>query len=61
MKVGVTAASGNLGKLILQELISAIGADNVVGIARSPEKICIAGIETRAGDYADAVVWPEIL
>ena len=61
MKVGVTAASGNLGKLILQELISAIGADNVVGIARSPEKISIAGIETRAGDYADAVVWPEVL
>jgi len=61
MKVGVTAASGNLGRLILAELVSTIGADNVVGIARAPGKIGLAGIETRAADYADAAVWPEAL
>jgi len=61
MKIAVTAASGNLGRLIVTELANTIGAANVVGIARSPEKTGIAGIETRAGDYADAAIWPEIL
>jgi NAD(P)H dehydrogenase (quinone) len=61
MKVGVTAASGQLGTRILAELAGTIGADNVVGIARSPEKIAIDGIETRAADYADAAAWPEVL
>ncbi len=61
MKVAVTAASGNLGTLILSELASTIGADNVIGIARSPEKITVDGIETRAANYADAAIWPEVL
>lgn len=61
MKIGVTAASGQLGTLILQELISTIGAANVVGIARDTDKISISGIETRSADYADASTWPEAL
>jgi NAD(P)H dehydrogenase (quinone) len=61
MKVGVTAASGQLGTLILQELIATIGAENVVGIARDVAKIKVTGIETRAADYADAPSWPEAL
>lgn len=60
MKVGVTAASGNLGRLIMHELAGLIGHDNVVGIARSPEKIDCPGCETRAADYADAAAWPEV-
>ena len=61
MKIGVTAASGKLGQLILAELAASIGADNVVGIARAPEKIGIDGIEIRTADYSDAAVWPEVL
>ena len=61
MKVGVTAASGNLGKLLVAELASTIGTQNVVGIARTPETIGIEGIETRAADYTDAAIWPEVL
>jgi NAD(P)H dehydrogenase (quinone) len=61
MKIAVTAASGNLGRLIVAELARTIGTENIVGIARAPEKIGIAGIETRAGDYADAAIWPEVL
>ena len=53
MKVGVTAASGRLGHAILPELVAALGSENVVGIARNPDRIQIAGIEKRAGDYAD--------
>lgn len=51
MKVAVTTASGLLGKAIIKELVNEIGADNVVGIARSPEKVRIKGIDVRKGDY----------
>jgi NAD(P)H dehydrogenase (quinone) len=61
MKIGVTAASGKLGQLILAELAASIGTENVVGIARAPEKNGIDGIEMRTADYADAAVWPEVL
>ena len=61
MKIGVTAASGNLGKLLIAEIAATIGAENVVGIARTPEKIDIDGIETRAADYTDAAAWPAVL
>ncbi len=61
MKIAVTAASGNLGRLVVAELARTIGAENIVGVARTPEKIGIAGIETRGGDYSDAAIWPEVL
>lgn len=61
MKLAVTAASGNLGQLLLTELVRLLGADNVVGIARSPEKITISNIETRQGDYQRAADWPDAL
>jgi NAD(P)H dehydrogenase (quinone) len=51
MKIAVTAASGRLGSAILTYLSAEIGADNVVGIARSPEKIKVSAIEKRRGDY----------
>jgi NAD(P)H dehydrogenase (quinone) len=51
MKIGVTAASGRLGKEILDALVNETGAADVVGIARSPEKIGVPGIETRKADY----------
>lgn len=57
MKVGVTAASGHLGSLLLPELVRLIGADKVVGIARSPEKITTPDIETRKGDYEIGKDW----
>ena len=51
MKVGVTAASGRLGKVILEALVAQIGQDNVIGIARTPEKISVGKIEKRRADY----------
>jgi len=52
MKISVTAAGGNLGTATLRCLVDEIGADDVIGLARSPEKIGIPGIETRPGDYS---------
>ena len=51
MKVAVTAANGKLGRAIIQELAKEIGKENVVGIARTPSKANLPGIEIRKGDY----------
>lgn len=51
MKVAVTAASGRLGKVILEALIDQVGSKNVVAIARSPDKISVSEIEKRRADY----------
>lgn len=51
MKVAVTAASGNLGHAILKYLVAEIGADSVVAVARSPEKVMTEAVEKRTGDY----------
>lgn len=51
MKIAVTSASGKLGASIVKHLIKEIGEDNVIGIARTPEKAAHLGIEIRKGDY----------
>ncbi|GJM61832.1 SDR family oxidoreductase [Persicobacter diffluens] len=51
MKVAVTLASGQLGSAIIKALIAKIGKNQVLGIARTPEKAEHLGIEIRKGDY----------
>lgn len=51
MKIAVTSANGQLGSSIIKHLIEEIGTDNVVGIARTPQKAQHLGIEIREGDY----------
>jgi len=51
MKIAVTAASGNLGKAIINELKKQIGNENVIGIARTPDNASDLGVEVMKGDY----------
>lgn len=51
MKVAVTSASGQLGSAIIKQLKKEIGKENVIGIARTPEKAKYLDIEIREGDY----------
>ena len=51
MKIAVTAANGQLGSSIVNELIKEIGKENVIGIVRTPEKASHLEIEVRKGDY----------
>ena len=51
MKIAVTTASGNLGGAIINHLKQKIGAENVIGFARTPEKAKSLGVEIRKGDY----------
>jgi NAD(P)H dehydrogenase (quinone) len=61
MKTGVTAATGQLGQKLLTELAGLAGADNVVGIARSPDNAVATAVEMRGGDYLQAEDWPGAL
>ena len=51
MKIAVTSANGKLGSTIVKNLVTMIGKENVIGIARSPQKAAHLGIEVRKGDY----------
>jgi NAD(P)H dehydrogenase (quinone) len=51
MKIAVTAVSGQLGGEIARALVTMVGSDSVVGLARTPENAQGLGIEIRPGDY----------
>lgn len=51
MKVAVTAASGNLGRAIINSLLTQLPNDQIIGIARTIEKAKDLGVEIRKGDY----------
>lgn len=50
MTIGVTGASGQLGRLAVEKA-KARGANDIVALVRSPEKVADLGVETRAIDY----------
>ncbi|RTE53146.1 SDR family oxidoreductase [Arenibacter aquaticus] len=51
MKIAVTSASGQLGTAIVKQLKKEIGKENVIGIARTPQKAKHLDVEIRKGDY----------
>lgn len=53
MKVAITAVSGQLGMEIAKATITLLSKENVIGLARTPDKAKHLGIEVRPGDYND--------
>ena len=56
MSIVVTAATGHLGQLVIDELLQRVPADQVVAVARNAEKaasIADRGVEVRIADYND--------
>ncbi len=51
MKTGITGATGQLGRLVVQKLKEKTAAENLVALVRSPEKAGDLGIEARPFDY----------
>lgn len=51
MKIAVTTANGHLGSSIIKQLVKEIGKEQVIGIARTPQKASHLGVEIRQGDY----------
>jgi len=56
MKIAITAASGQLGTEIMKATVALLSKENVIGLARTPEKAKNLGIEIRPGDYNDKAV-----
>jgi NAD(P)H dehydrogenase (quinone) len=50
MKIGVSGASGHLGKVVISELQQRAGDHDIVAISRTPESVS-GPIEGRFGDY----------
>lgn len=51
MKTGITGATGQLGRLVVEHLKEKVASENLVALVRTPEKASDLGIETRAFDY----------
>ncbi len=51
MKIGVTGATGQLGRLVIEKLKKSVSAESIVALVRSPEKASDLGVEARAFDY----------
>ncbi|KAB2676384.1 NAD(P)H-binding protein [Brucella tritici] len=50
MKIGISGASGHLGRAVVAELVDRAGRHDIVAISRTPAS-SRAGVEARAGDY----------
>ncbi len=52
MKTGITGATGQLGRLVVERLKERTAIDNLVALVRNPGKATDLGIEVRAFDYS---------
>jgi NAD(P)H dehydrogenase (quinone) len=51
MKIGITGATGQLGRIAISKLKEKVPADNIVALVRSPQKASDLGVEAREADY----------
>ena len=54
MKIGITGATGQLGRLVVENLKKKVAADSIIALVRNPEKATDFGVEARAFDYTKA-------
>ena len=52
MKIAVTGATGQLGRLLIERLRAKLPATDIVALARTPAKAADLGVEVREADYA---------
>lgn len=52
MKIAITGATGQLGRIAVEKLKERTNAENLVALVRTPEKAAELGIEARAFDYS---------
>jgi NAD(P)H dehydrogenase (quinone) len=51
MSIVVTGATGQLGRLVITELLDRVPADEVVAVARDKDKAADLGVQVRVADY----------
>ena len=52
MKIGVTGATGQLGRIVVEKLKERVSAESIVALVRTPEKALDLGVKARAFDYS---------
>lgn len=53
MKIAITGATGQLGRLVVTKLKNKIPAENIVALARSSQKASDLGVEVRVANYTE--------
>jgi NAD(P)H dehydrogenase (quinone) len=53
MKTGITGATGQLGRLVIEHLKGIVSAESLVALVRTPSKAADLGIEAREFDYSN--------
>lgn len=51
MKIGITGATGHLGRLVVKQLKEKVAADHIVALVRNTQKAAELGVESRIFDY----------
>lgn len=51
MKIAITGASGQLGRLTIENMKTRVDAGDIVALVRDPSKVADLGIEAREADY----------
>lgn len=51
MKIAITGASGQLGRLVIERLRAKVPASDIVALVRTPSKAAGLGVELREADY----------
>jgi NAD(P)H dehydrogenase (quinone) len=54
MTIAITGATGQLGRLVIEQLKRKTAASNLVALARNPAKAADLGVQTRAADYTQS-------
>ncbi len=52
MKIGVTGATGQLGRKVIEKLKEKVSTDNIVALVRNPQKAAELAVEARVFDYS---------
>lgn len=58
MKIAITGSTGQLGQLVIEQLLKSVPADQLIAIARSPAKafsLAARGVNIRQANYDDPV------
>ncbi len=53
MTIGITGASGQLGRLVVEQLKGRVAHDSIVALVRNPEKVSDTSVEARPFDYSE--------
>jgi len=51
MKIGITGATGQLGRIVVEKLKEKTSVNNIVALVRSSQKATGLGVEVREFDY----------